>query len=246
MKERLTVGIVWLVTLSLPFLLGFTVIGVTIQQAELYLRYQYLNNRNFPPDLYRVMPETIAAMGLEPLVGEQRVEMAMVAVDFLNRSEPAEEIIYLLGDQVSPTTGRVWYNEAELQHMVDVKNVTDGVKRINWVLLGLILVSWGYLWWQGEKLALYRSVRNGGMMTMGILVGLGLFMIVAWDLFFVQFHELLFPPGSWTFAYSDGLIRLFPEKFWFDVGMILSGLPLLAGVVVTAVGWWLVRRETAK
>jgi uncharacterized membrane protein len=53
----------------------------------------------------------------------------------------------------------------------------------------------------------------------------------------VQFHELLFPPGTWTFNYSDSLIRLFPEMFWFDIGVLISGLALALGVVAALTGW---------
>jgi len=61
--------------------------------------------------------------------------------------------------------------------------------------------------------------------------------VLAWSTFFVQFHELLFPPGTWTFAYSDSLIRLFPEKFWFDFGVLLSVLAFSLGLIVTGLGW---------
>ncbi|HRO89588.1 MAG TPA: DUF1461 domain-containing protein, partial [Promineifilum sp.] len=67
-------------------------------------------------------------------------------------------------------------------------------------------------------------------------------ILVAWPIFFVQFHELLFPPGTWTFAYSDSLIRLFPEQFWFDFGVLISGATLVLGVVVTLIGYVMSRR----
>ena len=67
-------------------------------------------------------------------------------------------------------------------------------------------------------------------------------ILVAWPIFFVQFHELLFPPGTWTFAYSDSLIRLFPEQFWFDIGVLISGVTLVLGVIVTLIGYVMSRR----
>ena len=49
------------------------------------------------------------------------------------------------------------------------------------------------------------------------------FMFVAWNLAFTVFHNIFFDSGTWTFFYTDSLIRLFPEQFWFDFGIIWTG-----------------------
>jgi uncharacterized membrane protein len=67
---------------------------------------------------------------------------------------------------------------------------------------------------------------------------------VSWNFVFVQFHEILFPPDSWTFYNSDSLIRLFPEKFWFDFGLIWTVSILLAGLLVGAIGFVLLRKKS--
>lgn len=41
--------------------------------------------------------------------------------------------------------------------------------------------------------------------------------------------------------YTDSLIRLFPEQFWFDVGVIISGGALLAGILVAVLGYGLLK-----
>jgi integral membrane protein (TIGR01906 family) len=92
----------------------------------------------------------------------------------------------------------------------------------------------------------YRALYYGGVATAVVLLALALFILLGWSIFFVQFHELLFPPGTWTFAYSDSLIRLFPEKFWFDLGVILSVGTLLEGIVVGVIGYWLFKGRVGK
>ena len=42
-------------------------------------------------------------------------------------------------------------------------------------------------------------------------------------------HDLLFPPGTWIFPFSDTLIRLFPEQFWRDALAALAGTLLGPG-----------------
>jgi integral membrane protein (TIGR01906 family) len=134
------------------------------------------------------------------------------------------------------------YNEREIGHMIDVKNVADGIKRLVW-LSGLIVFGGLFLLLlrPATRSEAYRAILSGGIATTGLLLIIALFILLAWNVFFVQFHELLFPPDSWTFAYTDGLIRLFPEKFWFDVGVIVSVGTFLEGLAVTIIGYLLAR-----
>ncbi|RMG89774.1 MAG: DUF1461 domain-containing protein [Chloroflexi bacterium] len=217
----------WLVTLAMPIFLGFTTIVLIIRPA--YPRYEY-GKANFPPDPYGFTPE-------------QRLSLALVAVDYLRRPEPAEEVIFMLEDQRLPGTDQPLYNEREIKHMIDVKHLTDAIRRIDWVAAILVVGGLAFLFWRPEtRVAGYRAMLQGGILTTAILLGIALFILVGWNLFFVQFHELLFPPGTWTFAYSDSLIRLFPEKFWFDLGVILSVGTLLEGVITAVLGYVLWKR----
>jgi uncharacterized membrane protein len=62
---------------------------------------------------------------------------------------------------------------------------------------------------------------------------------------FVAFHQVFFAAGTWTFEYSDTLIRLFPNRFWFDAALTIAGLTTGAGVLVSSVGGWLGRPARA-
>ena len=128
--------------------------------------------------------------------------------------------------------------------MVDVKHVTDGIGRVRLVAAAIVILGLITLLWQpATRREGYRAILQGGITTTAILFALALFILVAWSVFFTQFHELLFPPGTWTFFYSDSLIRLFPEKFWFDLGVILSVGTLVEGILVAGLGYWLLRRD---
>jgi uncharacterized membrane protein len=48
----------------------------------------------------------------------------------------------------------------------------------------------------------------------------------------VIFHQLFFQPGSWTFDFSNTLIRLFPEKFWYDAVLTISSLSVIIGFLL--------------
>jgi uncharacterized membrane protein len=68
---------------------------------------------------------------------------------------------------------------------------------------------------------------------MFLLGGIILFVLLAFGVIFVAFHQVFFESGTWTFFYSDTLIRLFPERFWRDtfiaVGVLAGGAGLLLG-----------------
>ena len=216
------------IVIAMPFFLGLTNIRLIISPA--YPRMEYAK-ASFPEDSFGFSQE-------------QRLDLALVAVDYLGRREAAEEVIYLLEEQVIPGTEEPLYNEREIGHMVDVKHVTDGIKQVGAAAAAIVFLGLALLLWQpATRREGYRAILNGGIATTTILFALALFILVAWSVFFTQFHELLFPPGTWTFYFSDSLIRLFPEKFWFDLGVILSVGTLVEGVIVAALGYWLLRRD---
>ncbi|MCO5194084.1 MAG: TIGR01906 family membrane protein [Anaerolineae bacterium] len=217
----------WLIIIAMPLFLGFTMITLTVSPA--YPTYEYAK-ATFPAD----------PLGLTQA---QRLDLALVAVDYLGRWDAAEDVIFMLADQVDPNTGEPWYLQSELDHMVDVKKLTDAI-RIGAIVAGLIVIigTAALLWRQSTRYTAYQAIFGGGVFTAIILAAIALFILLAWQIFFVEFHELLFPPGSWTFYYTDGLIRLFPEKFWFDFGVILSMGSLILGIGVALLGYLLMRR----
>ena len=239
MNSRVATLVRWLVVLAMPFFLGFATIVLFINGAELYLAYEY-SKANFPRDLEQYSEISQQQLGLTPLSQEQREELALVAVNYLQRAEPAEEVIYLLEEQQLPGSDGPLYNASEIGHMIDVKHVTDSIARLNGLAAVIVIGGLALLAARPETRDMaYLALFQGGVVTTLVLLLIGLFIVLGWSLFFVQFHELLFPPGTWTFAYSDSLIRLFPEMFWFDFGVLLSGTALLLGAVVAILGWLL-------
>ncbi|GAB4164458.1 MAG: TIGR01906 family membrane protein [Candidatus Promineifilaceae bacterium] len=227
MNKTLAKIMQWLVILTMPLLLGFGSFRLIISDA--YPRYAYAK-ASFPPDF--------------EWTNEQRLALALVAVDYLERAEKAEDVIYLLEEQVKPGTNEPLYNAREIGHMLDVKRVADGLIRpLSWVGLGGVGVGvLALLALDSSRRRLYAGMLWGGALTMAILLGIGLFLIVGWNTFFVAFHDLLFPAGTWTFPLTDSLIRLFPEKFWFDFGVILVTAIFMEGSLVAAVGYWLLSK----
>ncbi len=241
MPSQLTRIVQWLIIVAMPLFLGFSAIELMVNNAQHYVRYEYAK-ANFPPDLAQINEVVRQQLGLEPFSREQREQLALVAVDYLQRPQPAERVIFLLEQQTLPGSDRPLYDESEISHMIDVKHLTDAIGRLNYAASFIVLGGLLILAVQGPyRQRAFRALLGGGLATMIALLLLGLFIVLGWSIFFVQFHELLFPPGTWQFAYSDSLIRLFPEKFWFDFGVLTTLLTFALGALTAFVGWVLSR-----
>lgn len=229
MKNQTLLSIIrWAVILAMPFFLGLGTIRLII--AWDYPSFSY---GRIAPDQFGFTPE-------------ERLDLAHQTLDYMRRSEPAGEVIYLLEDMVLPGTDRPVYNSSEISHMIDVKHVADAIRTVATVSGVIVVAGLAVLLVPAATRSFgWRTMMLAGLFTVIALATIALFILLAWPLFFVQFHELLFPPGTWTFAYSDSLIRLFPEQFWFEIGILISVGTLLEGALLAVVGYLMWRRSPA-
>jgi integral membrane protein (TIGR01906 family) len=216
------------VVIALPFLL-------TIAMMRLVIAWDSPSYPEF--EFGRIAPDRYG------FTLEERLELAEATLAYLRRPEPADETIFLLEDLRLPGTSDSLYNQEEIGHMIDVKNVADNFMRLMYVLGVLVVGGLVFLLARPQtRREGYRALFQGGRLTAVILLVMGLLVAVAWNFVFVQFHEILFPPGTWTFSFEDSLIRLFPEQFWFDFGLLWTGGIFVMGIIIWAVGYFLLRR----
>ena len=205
-----------LLTVLLPVLL---VIGsVRLLNTDGYLAFEY-GKASFPADPF----------GFDR---SQRLAYASVNFRYVRENQPIDVMAGLRqGDQPI-------YNARELKHMQDVQTVYQIVTRIWHFVLGISLLAVLALVWQADtRPDLFVALQSGGLLTAGIIAAIGVLAVVAWQFWFVAFHQVFFAPGTWSFNTSDTLIRLFPEKFWFDAALTISGISLAGGLLLALAGW---------
>ncbi len=202
------------VTAIIPFFLLITAIRVMI--TPLYARIEY-NSPGFPEDTFG-------------FTKEERLYWSEFAINYLvNDSD-----ISYLGDLRFPD-GQPLYNQRELSHMVDVKNLVQAAYRAWWVMLA-VLVGLGVWAWRGGWSGQYRrGVWRGGWATLGLIVTVLVLVAVSFQALFTQFHRLFFTGDTWIFEWSDTLIRLFPMRFWRDA-FILVGAVTISGALLCIFG----------
>jgi integral membrane protein (TIGR01906 family) len=199
----------WLVTILVPVVLVLT--GVRLMMNGVFLRIEY-NMPGFPADRYG-------------FTTQDRLYWSKIAKDYLLNTAGIEFLADLRFNDGSPV-----YNERELKHMVDVKNVVNAALNVWLIALGVMLLL--TIWARRQKWGqAYRDgLRRGGWLTVILVGAIIFFVLLSFGVFFVAFHNVFFAPGTWVFYYSDTLIRLFPERFWRDIFIYVGGFAVLGGL----------------
>lgn len=216
MKTTLPTILSYLVSFLVPIALIGTALRIMLSPIFINIEYRM---PYFPADEYG-------------FTQQDRLQWAPFALQYLvNNSD-----ISYLGD-LKFDNGNPLYNERELSHMADVKNVVRGALNA-WVISLAILTLLAIFAHRGKWMPDYiNGLRRGGIWMIGLAVALGLIVgvgIVAdpnvFEQFFIFFHSIFFKGDSWLFEFSDTLIRLFPIRFWEDAFLWVAILALGGGV----------------
>ncbi len=213
-----------IVVLTLPPVL--VLCSVRLVMTEVFLQLEY-HRPGFPADRFG-------------FTRDDRLRYAPYAVRYLHNDA---DIGYL--ERLTFPDGRPLFNARELQHMEDVKEVTQAAFGTLATLAVALIVSTALL-------ARRRSTRHwawlalsdGALLTIFVIAGLLVLALVGWQFFFDNFHALFFEGDSWIFSTSDTLIRLFPQQFWFDAALSVGFLSLLSSLIILYCAHVLERRTT--
>ena len=202
-------------TVALPFVIVLS--NVRLVLLPWFSTFEY-SRTGFPSDPYG-------------LTTAERKVHARRAVDYLLNASGIE----FLSEQRF-ADGTLLYNERELRHMQDVKVVVRIVMWVWRVTTVLALISGLALARESGTRSLLRvPLMIGATIVVLILAGLLFYLVLNFSSFFTNFHRVFFESGTWTFSYSDTLIRLFPVRFWSDVALLIAGTSLLEGLLLL---WW--------
>ena len=215
----------WIIALVVPVVVVLLVVRLVIHPW--YLLFEY-HTPGFPDDPYGFsLPD--------------RLNYGKLAVDYLvNDSDISflADLRFPPGQQAPEASCQFMkdcsylYNERELEHMLDVKNVVN--RAMDVLLVGsCLLIGLGIWSWLGKWEAEYLKGLQRGSILLLVLIGLIILsVLIMFNYIFVLFHQLFFTTGTWSFLYSDTLIRLFPERFWQDTFLMVGGLSVVFGLLI--------------
>lgn len=204
-----------LISIIVPLLLMMTSIRILLN--PFFLDYEY-NLPNFPADEFGFSKA-------------DRLHWGKLSLDYLTNSAGPEFLADLKFEDGDPI-----YNERELSHMLDVKNLVQLMIKIMLPMAGFLVLAWVLAWRLGWIPQFWKSISQGGWLTLG-LIGLVLIgTVINFDAIFTTFHRLFFTGNTWLFYFDDTLIRLFPEKLWSDAFTFMGVFTLAGGVICTFLG----------
>lgn len=228
-SHKVPVAVEWLmrllVTLMIPLLLAIGSARLVMNPA--FLAFEY-NRAGFPIDQYGFSVE-------------DRLMYGPYGINYIINNEPIAYLgdLELSGDLCFPPDDRPCpaFNSQELSHMHDVQVVAQGLFTVAfWG--GLITIVLGIALWRGiNRNSLGIALMQGSMLTIGLIIAIVFLALMAWDAFFGGFHQIFFEDGTWQFFYSDTLIRLYPEQFWFDASLTVGILTILGAILIFGIAW---------
>ncbi len=152
---------------------------------------------------------------------------------FNSLDEPLLVKTQIFGDE------RTLFNEREVDHMQDVKNLIHLV--YGGMLISGIYVSATIICSSigGPSCRFYTRpliTAYGGALTILSIVGLGLLSLTNFDDVFLIFHQISFSNDLWMLdPRTDYLIMLFPLGFWFDVTMRIALVSIIVSIITVAI-----------
>jgi len=208
----------WGISILVPVILLMTSVRILINPALLPFEYQ---QKTFPADPYGF---TI----------EDRLKWGSLSVQYLLNDAG----LSFLGD-LKLDDGTPLYNERELSHMLDVKNLVRQMIRA-WYLLLILLVAAAVYAWQAKWMRDFLfALKRGGWVTLGLIAAIAVLIFTSFTELFTAFHRVFFQGDTWLFLYSDSLIRLFPLRFWQDAFLWMAVFWLLGAGLIIVISKWL-------
>lgn len=147
---------------------------------------------------------------------------------------------YLRGDreelQVTTTVGgqeRSFFNEREIAHMADVKNLFSGGIILRRGAAAAALSSILLLFFRKKLKLLPRAVIFSTSIFIGLIVLLAAAVSTDFTRYFTIFHEIFFTNDLWLLnPRTDLLINIVPESFFIDTALRIA---VLFGVSMASV-----------
>ncbi len=167
---------------------------------------------------------------------DDRLRYGTLALAFIRENQPVAQLAAqtLDGAHCFPPQSDVCplYTPRELQHLVDVQQLAQAIRNIGSLTLGLLGLSVLALIAMRAQRRLWHALVAAALGSIIAVFTVLFVALVAWDTFFDTFHALFFEDGTWRFFYSDTLIRLYPERFWFDSALAFGGFLVFASLTL--------------
>ncbi len=188
--------------------------------------------------------------GISQAIGIPEQDLLRAArklVDYFNlKSDSPQVQVSRNGEEIK------LFNERELAHLRDVRNLVQRCYQVQWASLAYVLTYLvaGFIWLRRAFLSqMAKAFLFGGLLTILALAAVGIWAAVDFESFFLAFHLTSFRNQLWLLDPTrDYLIAMFPEGFFFHTALFLSGAVIVEAIILasaSAVYLWRARGSSA-
>ena len=129
------------------------------------------------------------------------------------------------------------FNQKEIDHMIDVKNLIQATLLFERIGLVLLLVFFIFFLFREGSNIFYENFKRiilGSFLIWSILLFLIIFgMIVDFNYTFTLFHKIMFTNDLWILGpNNDFLIMIFPQRFFLEISAAIIILFLLINLII--------------
>jgi len=195
-----------LIAIIIPIFIITT--GMRVALSPLFFNLEY-RLPNFPPDEYG-------------FTLNDRLKWADFSIDFITGKIDADTYA-----AAQLADGQSLFNERELSHMIDVRELTLIMLWVWRALLFLIVIAFLPFMVNKQKEPPLKPLAVGAKITIAFIAAILIFLIINFNQLFTSFHQIFFEGDTWLFYHTDSLIRLFPIKFWQDLFIFIGAFSLL-------------------
>ena len=176
----------------------------------LFSVFTVANTNSFYTEQYaKVNAEKNTGMSMEDLD-----KTTTMLLDYLNdrRDDLSLEVTkYGIEEQV--------FDEREISHMVDVKNLYATAAKVMYISIALALIILAYLFIKDGKARFFISAVKGYKTSLAVAVILcvifGLAFTMGFNSFWTLFHETVFTNDLWLLdPRTSTMINMYPLPFW--------------------------------
>jgi len=154
-----------------------------------------------------------------------------------------EDIFGYLKDEKDETVMKPYFNEREILHMIDVKNLFQYGFILKNIFILISVLALGMLLLGKKYRSLGKALFFGPLLWVGSMFIFLLLAMSNFNKYFTYFHEIFFDNDLWILnPETDLLIQMLPQDFFSSIftNIILLFLTLLA--ILLTIGILLMRK----
>ncbi len=139
------------------------------------------------------------------------------------------------------------FNEREIAHMVDVRDLYNTVSMVRFIALIIFIICMAYLLIIKAKdifSAFYLAYKRVIVVITAVIAGLSVFAIADFDTFWRSFHHVFFANDLWLLDPNvDRLIMMVPGQFFFDLVLLIIIVFIVLSIITYFLLRYLAKRE---